>query len=78
MVVDGTDVPDTILVLSEYPEMVGKRGGEMMFIAGFAVGLLAGWAVVLSGVVFAIVMDEHDIEEVDEWGKPTWVGKERE
>jgi|GEM_PF-3046540 len=50
----------------------------MMFIAGFAVGLLAGWAVVLSGVVFAIVMDEHDIEEVDEWGKPTWVGKERE
>lgn len=51
-----------------------------MFVAGFAVGLLAGWAVVLSAVLVAIVLDApgDEPEEVDEWGKPIWLnGKER-
>ena len=69
-------MPDTILELSADTKMVSKRG-EQMFVAGFAIGLMAGWAVVITGVVFAILMDDHEVGEVDEWGKPTWVGKEK-
>lgn len=74
---DGADVQDSVLGLSKYFEVVSKRG-EQMFVAGFAIGLMAGWAVVITGVVFAILMDDHEVGEVDEWGKPTWLnGKEK-
>ena len=75
--VDGADVQDSVLGLSKYFEVVSKRG-EQMFVAGFAIGLMAGWAVVITGVVFAILMDDHEVGEVDEWGKHTWLnGKEK-
>ncbi len=43
-------------------------------------GVIASWALVVSVAWLAIALDAPDDEpdEVDEWGKPTWLnGKEK-